>query len=172
VVQKINELMIKQLRKRHLQIWALWAVLIPVWIIVSWMAVPKKVTQELLNPVTLRNTNVTLVSVEKENYKLSLLLDTAKDKDLLNLEFINKKKNDLPSFLLYRLTDTTTINIDKQEILGRIGSRSPQYFPLTYIYIRSCFEFSNLAKFVLYDIEKKQPIDTLIFKVSNTGIVL
>jgi len=164
--------MIKQLRKRHLQIWALWAVLIPVGIIVAWMAVPKKVTQELLTPVTLRNTNVTLVSVEKEDYKLSLLLDTAKDKDLLNLEFINKKKNDLPSFLLYRLTDTTTINIDKQEILGRIGSRSPQYFPLTYIYIRSCFEFSNLAKFVLYDIGKKQPIDTLIFKVSNTGIVL
>jgi hypothetical protein len=154
VVQKINELMIKQLRKRHLQIWALWAVLIPVWIIVAWMAVPKKVTQELLNPVTLRNTNVTLVSVEKENYKLSLLLDTAKDKDLLNLEFINKKKNDPPLLLLYRLTDTTTTNIDKQEILGRIGSRSPQYFPLTYIYIRSCFEFSNLAKFVLYDIER------------------
>ena len=42
--------MIKPLRKRHLQIWILWAVLIPVGIVVAWMAVPKKVTQELLQP--------------------------------------------------------------------------------------------------------------------------
>jgi hypothetical protein len=42
--------MIKTLRKRHLQIWILWAVLLPVGIIASWMAVPKKVTQELLQP--------------------------------------------------------------------------------------------------------------------------
>jgi len=42
--------MIKQLRKRHLQIWALWAVLIPLGIIVAWTAVPKKVTQELFQP--------------------------------------------------------------------------------------------------------------------------
>jgi len=164
--------MIKPLRKRHLQIWALWTVLIPVGIIVAWMAVPKKVTQELVQPVTLKNTNVTLASVEKENYKLSLVLDTAENKDLLNLEFINKEKIDAVSFLVYRLTDTTTDNIDKQEILGRTGSSNPQYFPLTYIYVRSCFEFSNIAKFVLYDIRKKQPIDTLIFKVSNTGIAL
>jgi hypothetical protein len=40
--------MIKNLRKRHLQIWILWAVLIPVGIIAAWMAVPKKVTQDLL----------------------------------------------------------------------------------------------------------------------------
>lgn len=40
--------MIRSLRKRHLQIWILWAVLLPVGIIVAWMAVPDKVTQELL----------------------------------------------------------------------------------------------------------------------------
>jgi hypothetical protein len=42
--------MIKSLRKRHLQIWILWAVLLPVGIIIAWMAMPKKVTQELLQP--------------------------------------------------------------------------------------------------------------------------
>jgi hypothetical protein len=45
-----KKFMIKPLRKRHLQIWALWAVLIPVGIIAAWMAVPKKVEQELLQP--------------------------------------------------------------------------------------------------------------------------
>ena len=47
--------MIKPLRKRHLQIWTLLAVLIPVGIIVAWMAVPKKVTQELLQPPASRS---------------------------------------------------------------------------------------------------------------------
>jgi hypothetical protein len=42
--------MIKSLRKRHLQIWILWAVLLPVGIIVAYMAVPEKVTQDLLQP--------------------------------------------------------------------------------------------------------------------------
>jgi hypothetical protein len=42
--------MIKQLRKRHLQIWLLLAVLLPVGIVVALMSVPKKVTQELLQP--------------------------------------------------------------------------------------------------------------------------
>jgi hypothetical protein len=42
--------MIKTLRKRHLQIWILWAVLLPVGIIIAWMAVPEKVTQDLLQP--------------------------------------------------------------------------------------------------------------------------
>ena len=47
LVVKKNE-MIKQLRKRHLQIWILWAILLPVGIIISYMAVTNKVTQELL----------------------------------------------------------------------------------------------------------------------------
>jgi hypothetical protein len=66
--------MIKQVRKRHLQIWALWAVLIPVGIIVAWMAVPKKVTQELLQKVAPASTNHTIASVEKENYKINILV--------------------------------------------------------------------------------------------------
>ena len=40
--------MTKRLRKRHLQIWIIMAMLLPVGIIVAWMSVPKKVTQELL----------------------------------------------------------------------------------------------------------------------------
>ncbi len=40
--------MIRSLRKRHLQIWILWALLLPAGIIIAWMSVPKKATQELL----------------------------------------------------------------------------------------------------------------------------
>jgi len=44
--------MIKSLRKRHLQIWILWAILLPGGIIVAYMAVPGKVRQELLQPAS------------------------------------------------------------------------------------------------------------------------
>jgi hypothetical protein len=45
--------MIKTLRKRHLQIWTLLAVLIPVGIIVAWLAVPPKATDKLLQPAAI-----------------------------------------------------------------------------------------------------------------------
>ena len=45
--------MIKSLRKRHLQIWIMLAILLPAGIIVAWMSVPEKPTQELLqSPVS------------------------------------------------------------------------------------------------------------------------
>jgi hypothetical protein len=56
--------MIKPLRKRHLQIWILWAVLIPIGVIVAWMAVPKKVTQELLQPPASKTSTFQIKSVD------------------------------------------------------------------------------------------------------------
>jgi hypothetical protein len=60
--------MIKTLRKRHLQIWILWAVLIPAGIITAWMAVPKKATQELLQPPAKAN-KFSLESTDTINIK-------------------------------------------------------------------------------------------------------
>jgi hypothetical protein len=60
--------MIKSLRKRHLQIWILWAVLLPAGIIVAWMAVPKKATQKLLQPPA-KTSNVQISSVDTLNAK-------------------------------------------------------------------------------------------------------
>jgi hypothetical protein len=56
--------MIKQLRKRHLQIWVALAVLIPVGIVAGWMAVPKKVTQELLQPPASKTSTFQLRSTD------------------------------------------------------------------------------------------------------------
>jgi len=61
--------MIKQLRKRHLQIWILWAVLLPVGIIIAWMSVPKKVTQELLQPPAKSSVQITTIDSLKSNQK-------------------------------------------------------------------------------------------------------
>ena len=172
--------MIKQLRKRHLQIWALWAVLIPVGIIAAWMAVPKKVTDDLNRVInsapTLPQQTITtdsiIASVEKENYKLNILLPNTVNSEspirleyTLNLQFINKKELTTPSLLLYRMTDPAINDIDKQELLGRIESKGTQYFQLKISNLPiSNRKFDYKDKFILYDIIKKQTIDSLIFK--------
>ena len=189
--------MIRSLRKRHLQIWALWAVLIPVGIIVAWMAVPKKVTQQLLQSETLRIKDDTIASVDKGNYAINILLDWSKAnkvplitelyeenkkpeslpnykdslKNEFRLEFINKKELAVPSLLLYQVIDSTANDLDKQELLGRIGGKGSQYFslklPSNLVSGHQEFAYQDKfykAKFILYDIIKKQTIDSIIFK--------
>jgi len=163
--------MIKSLRKRHLQIWLLLAALIPVGIIVAWMSVPKKVTQELLQKVAPASTYHTIASVEKENYKINILVPnsvtikhpTGWEFDLM-VEFINKKEATTDSLLLYKVIDVADNNIDKQELLGRIESKSTQEFRLKFFDLRvTNNKFDYRDKFLLYDIMKKQVVDSINF---------
>ena len=157
--------MIKSLRKRHLQIWALWAVLLPVGIIVAWMTIPKKVTQELLpsknqiinivDSIPQQVLSIQLHSViEKEGYKIAISLDS-----LIGYFIIvtNKKELTSPSLLLYEVIDHTTTNIDKQDLLGRIDGKGSYSFPIK-------LDSLNTYSFVLYDIIKKQVIDSITYK--------
>jgi hypothetical protein len=76
---------------------------------------------------------------------------------LLLLEFEIKKDIVTPSLLLYQVIDSTTNDIDKQELIGRIQGDRPHYFSFKRNY-------NSHNKFILYDIIKKQTIDSLIFK--------
>lgn len=58
-----------------MQVWVLLAVLIPVGIIAGWMAVPKMMTQELLQPPASKTFGFKIESIEDGNYK-----DTLKSK--------------------------------------------------------------------------------------------
>ncbi len=163
--------MIKSQRKRHLQIWTLWGVLIPVGIIVAWMAVPKKVTQELLQKVAPASTYHSIASVEKENYKMNILVPNSVTikhptgwEYELNVQFINKKESSTNSLLLYKVIDLSDNNIDKQELLGRIESKGTQEFRLKFFDLRvTNNKFDYRDKFLLYDIMKKQVVDSINF---------
>jgi hypothetical protein len=162
--------MIKTLRKRHLLIWALWAVLIPIGIVVAWMAVPEKVTQQLLQKVAPGSAYHSIASIEKENYKINILapnfVTTKKPVGWeydLNLEFINKKGSSTDSLLLYKIIDGADNHIDKQELLGRIGGGT-QYFRVKFFDLRVRDDkFDYRDKFFLYDKAKMQVIDSINF---------
>ena len=145
--------------------------LIPVGIIVAWMTVPKKVTQELLQKVAPASTYHTIASVEKENYKINIQVPNSVTikhptgwEYELNVEFINKNESATDSLLLYKVINVTDNNIDKQELLGRIKSNGTQEFRLRFFDLRvTNNKFDYRDKFLLYDIIRKQIVDTINF---------
>jgi hypothetical protein len=56
--------MIKPLRKKHLQIWILLAIVLPVGIAVAWFSIPKKATQELLQQPTSKTLSAKIISAD------------------------------------------------------------------------------------------------------------
>jgi hypothetical protein len=135
-------------------------VLLPVGIIVAYISVPKKVTQNLnLNfnyDPGLPGEEIKIQFdpvIEKDNYQMAISLDSIPGHFIV---FTNKKELTTPSLLLYKVVDHTTNDIDKQELLGRINSKGSSWFPLK-------GDPSNTYKFILYDIIKKHIIDSVTY---------
>jgi len=156
--------MIKQLRKRHLQIWALWAVLIPVGIVVAWMAVPKKVTQELLQEPQTSKGVLVIAKGDLNDYSFRILSDSLPESSTMYLEFTQKKELKTPSLLIYQVVTPDEKDLDKQLLLGRIGSKGLQLFALdprfTDWNVRKWYGYQ--AKFVLYDFASKNVMDSIL----------
>ena len=166
--------MIKILRKRHLQIWILWAVLLPVGIIVAWMAVPEKVTQQLLQNPQAYTTLMEVDKIKSKNYTIKILTDSVnRNTSKLYLEFINEKELAVPSLLIYQIIYPNEKSIDKQLLLGRVESKGSTVFPLDFAasdpIIRNSAGF--IAKFLLYDFIDKKAIDTIAVKTLPFGRV-
>jgi hypothetical protein len=148
--------MIKPLRKRHLQIWTIIGVLLPIGIICAWLVVPKQVRDNLLQPAHSAALPVLIKSIVKDNYEINLR--TGKDSSALQLEWINKSALTAPSAIIYKLNPPDTgINIDKADLIGRIDSRGIYHFAL------KSDSGSRKPQFVLYDIIHHQVIDQINF---------
>lgn len=145
--------MMKPLRKKHLQIWTAWAILIPIGIITAYVNVPKKVTDKLIQPANETALPVVVNSVDKTNYAVTLR--TNNDKTQYQLEWINKAASVYPSSLIYKLSAEKSF--ETADLIGRVEARGSYYFPLKK-------DSTGNYDFVLYDIIHKNIIDSLKFK--------
>ena len=145
--------MIKQLRKRHLQIWTILLFLLPIGILSAWLAIPKQKTNSLLQPQFSNPLPVILKSVNKENYTVNLR--TNKERSASQLEWINKSVLTSPSALIYNHTDSKQKDITANDLIGRIDSKGTFHFALK--------NDSSNKQFVLYDIIHRKIIDTIKF---------
>jgi len=146
--------MIKPLRKRHLQIWVMLTVLLPVGIISGWLVVPKPVRDRLLQPASTQALPLLLKNIDKTNY--SAILRSNADTSVLQLEWINKKQLIVPSALIYQVSDGQK-DIQHANIVGRIDAQGVYHFPL------KKDSTSKNMQFVLYDIIHHKIIDLINF---------
>ena len=148
--------MIKTLRKRHLQIWILWAILLPVGIIVAWMAVPKNATEELLQNEKIDFLPIQIdTQAEKGKYYSTLNTNRERSKYQLQWKIYNgfdysTSIYNRSSLLIYRVTNT------EYELIGRIGGNRQYYFNLAN-------DSSDRYSFIIYDPIRKEKVDSINF---------
>jgi hypothetical protein len=129
--------MIKPLRKRHLQVWLLSAVLIPAGIISAYMVVPKPVYDKLLQEDKTEPLPAVINKFEGKDFRL--FLRSSPDKKNYQLQWSNLKGAAEPSLLIYKEVD------GEKELIGRIGSAGNYFFPLKE-------DPAGRYEFILYDI--------------------
>jgi len=144
--------MIKPLRKRHLQIWTAWAILMPIGIISAVIVRPQLLKDKLLQPSSASALPVVLKSIDKDDYTISIRSNN--DTSLLQLEWINKKTLIYPTATIYEDTSNTN-NISSAGLIGRIEARGTYHFALSKNLIR------NNYRFILYDFIHQKIIDSI-----------
>ena len=147
--------MIRQLRKRHVQVWSILLFLVPAAIVMAWLAIPVQECSRLLQPASGIGLPVIIGTVSKQNYTVNLRTDS--NRLARQLEWINRSSLTSPSALIYKITAADK-NITAQDLIGRIDTRGNFYFPLK-------ADGSITNRFILYDIIHNQVIDTINFKL-------
>ncbi len=139
----------KPLRKRHLQIWIMLAVLVPAGIISGYMVVPEEVINKSLPGEMTGALPIVVNKAETKNY--SVYLRSSADKKNYQLQWINTKVSEQPSSLVYEERN------GERELIGRVESTGTYFFPLK-------ADPGNAYHFILYDIIHQHITDSINFK--------
>jgi len=108
--------MIKPLRRTHLRVWSLLAVLLPAAILAGWLAVPRPATDVVLQPQAPASLPLLLGQNDKPERAVSLR--STADASTLQLEWVERSPLTTPSALVYA----------GPVLLGRIGPRGVYRF--------------------------------------------
>jgi hypothetical protein len=149
--------MIKPLRKRHLQIWTLWALLLPIGILSATIArrsIPANQLIEVQNGKTLP-----VVIAERKWQGDIIQLRGNSRASIKQLVWVNKLPLQVASATVY-VTDSDTGSVQKAKYVGRIESRGNYVFDLL-----PANEHRNELRFIVYDFIHQQIIDRINFKL-------
>jgi len=146
--------MIKALRKKHLQVWTLLAILLPVGIIAAAIALPEQQYDKLLQPASTDALPMLVKINEMAGYTVSLR--SSQDKTSWQLEWNNKSTLTSPSALIYQV-DKSGDDISNALLIGRINGKGVFRFGLRNSANDAAYHF------VLYDIIHHRQINTVDF---------
>ncbi len=140
--------MMKPLRKRHLQVWSLLALLIPLLIALGYSAVPDKGKGQSFSGE--KATALPVVLAQRKTNRLDLSIRRSSDGSTWQLQVECPEPLVQASSLLYRLAGS------EQELVGRIGAAGTYYFPLR-------ADTTGRYRFLVYDIIHHQVTDSINF---------
>jgi hypothetical protein len=156
--------MIKPLRKRHLQIWKVLAILLPAGIVWSWLVIPNPVPVKLLNPVS--TDLLPVIKYKKENAHYCINIRTNKENTTWQLEWKNKMALAVPSAVIYRTPPrppkgavSGSFTPGHSQLVGRIEARGNYVFGLS-----PDSAGNGQVHFILYDFIHQQIIDSINFQ--------
>ena len=146
--------MIKSLRKRHRQVWMVWAILLPVGILFAWLVIPDQLPVKLLQQQTSALLPAVVSQKDMENYTITIRTD--KQNEQWQLQWHNKKVLTVPSALIYYVTGSGE-PVTSNELIGRIETRGEYVFPL-----RSIVKNNAHPEFILYDFIHEKIVEKII----------
>jgi hypothetical protein len=156
--------MIKPLRKRHLQIWTVLAVLLPIGIIFSWLVIPNTVAVKAMNQTSPELLPV--IKYTRDNNQYCINIRTNKENTAWQLEWKNKLALTVPSAVIYRASPSPSKGgvsrsfiPGNSQLIGRIEARGNYFFALP----ADSASNDNLH-LILYDFIHQQIIDIINFQ--------
>lgn len=147
--------MIRPLRNTHRRVWIAIALLLPLGIIFSWLAIPNPVPIKLLE-----QTETSLlpdIEDKKETTQYCINIRTNAEKSAWQLEWKNRLDLAIPSAVIYQAKNGNN-NIDSAKLIGRIEARGD------YVFALQPGSESILYLFV-YDFIHGKIIDSVNFKI-------
>lgn len=148
--------MMKPLRKRHLQVWTILAILLPVGILIAWFAVPQQAKDILLQPAAVQPLPLVLHTYPARGvYEINLRSTT--DSAELQLEWKNKQTLTYPTATIYKLPINDS-DIQHGVLIGRIEARGNYYFKVDSTFKTNSGQGYSL---VVYDFIHKKIIDKI-----------
>lgn len=145
--------MIRQLRKRHFQIWSAMLILIPLGIVSATLVIPKEPKNAVLQPSPSAALPVVISTVSKQEYTINL---RGNSQIPTQLEWINKTVLTFPTAVIYK-TFSGKRDIANAALVGRIEARGTYHFDLK-------SDSTNNYYFILYDFIHQQIVDSINFK--------
>lgn len=147
--------MIKQLRRRHYQIWLILLVVLPLGIIGSILVVPPTTSFKLLQPQAADALPLLVKTINGEGYTINLRKN--KD-DRFQLEWINNEVLTFPTAVIY-ITRRGDKDLSNAHLIGRIEARGIYRFDL-----KNDILFDHPEhQLIVYDFIHKQIINTINF---------
>lgn len=147
--------MTKGLRKKHLQVWLILALLLPAGMLAAWLVIPDHPPVKLLKAEKEKILPVVLYTAGNKNFQA--IVRRNEDTTAWQLEWQNKSVLSFPSAVIYK-TGEEKFDPATAELVGRIETKGRYFF-----HFKPVNPAAKHFQLVLYDFIHGEKLDSIKF---------